>query len=229
MMNRRKKESTLEIMTKLSLCLINTWTVSCVATETVQSSGTHAQMNSIIVQIPPQWVCPHICPLSSTSALLSIHLLSQLNPNKQTRAVFSPSPSSLSGSDRLDGRFHGYHSVNSDQCCKFYLYYNRKAQRLNWKITQMRYYCLWWWNWDLRMCWVRCNDRSKEKRFILKCEYLFFRMIVYGYEILYTLFNIICYFTLDPVVLFLWCKADLLIVYMDVLLHNVFVVSCWLL
>lgn len=55
---------------------------------------------------------------------------------------------------------------------------------------------------------------GKEKRFILKCEYVFFRMIVYGYEILYTLFNIVCFFPpLDPVVLFLWCKADVFIVY----------------
>ena len=40
-------------------------------------------------------------------------------------------------------------------------------------------------------------------------------MIVYGYEILYTLFNILCFFSppLDPVVLFLQCKADVFIVY----------------
>ncbi len=77
------------------------------------------------------------------------------------------------------------------------------------------------------MSWVRCNDWGKEKRFILKCEYLFFRMIVYGYEILYTLFNIICFFPSWPCcsvpimqgrcfhciwmfycTIFMWCRVD---------------------
>lgn len=46
------------------------------------------------------------------------------------------------------------------------------------------------------MSWVRCNDSGNEKRFILECEYLFFfffRMVVCGYEILYTLFMIGCF------------------------------------
>lgn len=54
-------------------------------------------------------------------------------------------------------------------------------------------------------------------------------MIVYGYEILYTLFNIICFF---PLLTPLFCSYDarqMFSLYMDVLLHNIYVVSCWLL
>lgn len=70
---------------------------------------------------------------------------------------------------------------------------------------------------------------GKEKRFILKCEYPFFRMIVYGYEILYTIFNIVCF---SPLSILSFCSYDarqMFLLYMDVLLHSIYVVSCWLL
>lgn len=64
-----------------------------VVQETVQSSGTRAQMNSMFVQIPSPWVCPLIRPLPSMSALSFLHLLCLLDPNKQT--LFDPPPNFL--------------------------------------------------------------------------------------------------------------------------------------
>lgn len=50
-------------------------------------------------------------------------------------------------------------------------------------------------------------------------------MIVYRYEILYTLFNIICFPPLAP--LFRSYDArQVFSLYLDVLLHNVYVVLC---
>lgn len=163
--HEEKKKATLEHNSHCVSSAPEPCHVFGVVQETVPSSGTHAQMNSIIVQndpprvwnplpsTPPFFISsPYLTPSSRPSA--------PLGPARPTPHSFPPN-----GSNRLYGCLHGNHSVNNDQCCMLWLWLQQRSTETERKGKRWK---------KLRMFWVRCNDRGTEKKFILKCEYLFF-------------------------------------------------------
>lgn len=161
MRRKKKKKTTLEHNSHCVSSAPEPCHVFSVVQETVLSSGTHAQMNSIIVQNDPPQVWNPLPPC--------LHLLSLPDPIKQTLCPTRPTPTLLpNGSNRLYGCLHGNHSVNNDQCCMLWLWLQQRS-------TETERRGKGWEKLSRRMSWVRCNDRGTEKKFILKCEYLFFQ------------------------------------------------------
>lgn len=119
----------------------------CVAQETVQSSGTRTQMNSIIVQIPPRgrWV-------------LRLGVLSSPHhtwPKQTDPPLLWPRHRHLhDGLNWLYGCFHSNCYLNCDRWHMLWLLLRQKKCSGKKKCGEERK--TWWWS--VRMLWVRCND-----------------------------------------------------------------------